>query len=304
MSYVQEEIASQPGMWRQAARAAVTFESALPRRGQRAVIVGCGTSLYMAEAWASAREAGGGGETDAFTPTETPGDRAYDVHVILSRSGTTTEAIRYARLHGDDARTVCVTGVPDSPLAEVCDDVVSLEFADERSLVQTRFATSALALLRAHCGEDIGVLASAAEDALQEPLPDEPAEMRQIVFLGHGMGVGVAREAALKLREAAGAWTEAYPATEFRHGPISAIGEATLVWAFCPTPASTVEAVRATGATWRQAMRDPMVELIVAQRLAVVLAERRGLDPDGPRHLTRSVILSDEDQGPDPSHRS
>ncbi len=36
---------------------------------------------------------------------------------------------------------------------------------------------------------------------------------------------------------------------------------------------------------------DPLADLIRAQRLAVALAESRGLDPDRPRNLTRSVVL-------------
>jgi fructoselysine-6-P-deglycase FrlB-like protein len=38
---------------------------------------------------------------------------------------------------------------------------------------------------------------------------------------------------------------------------------------------------------------DPLVQLVLAQRLAVALAAHRGLDPDRPRHLSRSVILAD-----------
>jgi fructoselysine-6-P-deglycase FrlB-like protein len=34
-----------------------------------------------------------------------------------------------------------------------------------------------------------------------------------------------------------------------------------------------------------------MAELVLIQRMAVELAEARGLDPDHPRHLTRSVVL-------------
>jgi len=36
---------------------------------------------------------------------------------------------------------------------------------------------------------------------------------------------------------------------------------------------------------------DPLAQLVLAQRLAVAMAERRGLDPDRPRHLARSVII-------------
>ena len=55
---------------------------------------------------------------------------------------------------------------------EPADDVVVLDFADERSVVQTRFATTALALLRAHLGEDTrAVVADARAAAITEPLP-------------------------------------------------------------------------------------------------------------------------------------
>ena len=293
MSYVLEEIGSQPQMWRRAAEVERAKGGRLPVAGQRAAIVGCGTSLFMAEAWAAAREQAGQGETDAFTPSEaTP--RRNDVVVALTRSGTTTEVLDYVKGLAGVTRTVAVTGTPASPIVELCDDTVLLEFADERSVVQTRFATTALALLRAHLGVDIGSLADAAEGALVEPLPVDPTVVRQFVFLGHGMGVGVAREAGLKLREAAGVWTEAYPSTEFRHGPISAIDAASVVWALSPAPVGLPEAVRDTGATFLQARRDPMVELVVAQRTAVALAESKGLDPDKPRHLSRSVILPPE----------
>ena len=50
--------------------------------------------------------------------------------------------------------------------------------------------------------------------------------------------------------------------------------------------------VAATGGPRQGEDRDPMAELVRAQRLAVPLAPARGLDPDRPRHLTRSVILA------------
>ena len=295
MAYVLEEIASQPGAWRRAAGVARTEAGRLPPPGHRVGIVGCGTSLFMAEAWAAARERAGLGETDAFTPSEALA-RDYDMVILLTRSGTTTEVNKYAEALPGRVRTLAITGTAASPIVQFCDDTLLLDFADEQSIVQTRFATSALALLRAHLGVDIAPLAELAEAALAEPLPVVPGAVRQYVFLGHGMGVGVAREAGLKIREAAGAWTEAYPITEFRHGPISAVDSASVVWAFDPAPAGLVEAVKATGATFLQSDRDPMVELVLAQRLAVALAEDKGLDPDQPRFLTRSVILPSQDE--------
>jgi fructoselysine-6-P-deglycase FrlB-like protein len=42
---------------------------------------------------------------------------------------------------------------------------------------------------------------------------------------------------------------------------------------------------------------DPLASLVLAQRTAVALAAARGLDPDRPRHLTRSIVLSERDAG-------
>ena len=76
-------------------------------------------------------------------------------------------------------------------------------------------------LLRAHLGIDTTPAAAAAEDVLERPLPVDPGSFDRFHFLGRGWTVGLAYEAALKLREAARAWSEAYPAMEYRHGPIA-----------------------------------------------------------------------------------
>jgi fructoselysine-6-P-deglycase FrlB-like protein len=79
---------------------------------------------------------------------------------------------------------------------------------------------------------------------------------------------------------------------EYRHGPISVAGPRSVVWALGAVDAGVLEAAAATGATVVGGELDPMAELIVIQRMAVALADHRGLDPDRPRHLTRSVVLS------------
>ena len=50
---------------------------------------------------------------------------------------------------------MAITAVPDAPVARAADEVIDLGFADEESVVQTRFATTELALLRAHLGHRI-----------------------------------------------------------------------------------------------------------------------------------------------------
>jgi CRISPR-associated protein Cas5a/b/c len=291
VSEIEREIATQPACWREAADKAASLDDVLPVAGGRVAAVGCGTSLFMGQAYASLREALGRGETDAFPASEAPLERRYDTTVTISRSGTTTEVQEYLRA-ANRLHRVAIVGVPDTPIAATADAVVALEFADERSVVQTRFATSALALLRAHLGQDLEPVIAQGEAATDVELPIEPTEHSHYVFLGKGWGAAMANEAALKLREAAQAFTESYPAMEFRHGPISVAGPNSVVWAVGPVDAGVLEDAASTGATVVGGARDPMAELIVIQRAAVTLAKGRGLDPDHPRHLTRSVVLS------------
>lgn len=295
MAFVEEEIRSQPQCWRLAAELAAGGQTraALPPAGARVAIIGCGTSLFMAQACAWLREQAGAGETDAFPASELPAARHYDHVVALTRSGTTTEVLRaLAQLRATPVTAITTSG--ERPVARLATGTVALPFADERAIVQTRFATSALALWRAWLGEDVGALADASAPALALPLPHGVLEAQRITFVGSGWGVGIAREAALKCREAAQLWTEAYPAMELRHGPISVLDEHSLVWIFGAAPEGLVGDVRATGAGVASfADEDPMVALIRAQSTAVAIAVRRGLDPDRPRNLTRAVELPD-----------
>ncbi|WP_329255067.1 sugar isomerase [Actinoallomurus sp. NBC_01490] len=288
--HVEAEIDSQPSCWRQAAERLPGVREALPRDGDRVAVFGCGTSLYMAKAYAALREAKGLGVTDAFAASELPPgrEREYDRHVAITRSGTTTEVLRAIERLPETAATTAITAVPDAPIPDGTRTVV-LEFADERSVVQTRFATSALALLRASLGDPVPD--ADATRALGEPLAPEWLEAEQITFLGRGWTVGLADEAALKAREAAQLWTESYPAMEYRHGPISIAQPGRLTWMFGPAPDGLAEDVAAAGAAYAASDLDPMAHLIVAQRLAVARARARGLDPDRPRSLTRSVVL-------------
>ena len=114
---------------------------------------------------------------------------------------------------------------------------------------------------------------------------------QQCAFLGRGWSVGLAQEAALKSREAAQFWSEAYPAMDYRHGPISIAQPGRLVWALGDVPPGLEAEVVARGATWVHHDMDAMAALVVAQRFAVELALSRGLDPDHPRALTRAVVL-------------
>jgi fructoselysine-6-P-deglycase FrlB-like protein len=287
----ESEIASQPDCWRRAISLLPEVAGMLPAAGERVAVVGCGTSWFIAQSYAVAREAAGQGETDAFAASEMPAGRRYDRLIALSRSGTTTEVLRLLGASGGRQPTLAITADAGTPIAAAADALITLDFADEESVVQTRFATTELALLLAHLGTDIEPVARAAERVLGEPLPAALTGGRQYTFLGAGWTCGLASEAALKLRESAGMWSEAYPAMEFRHGPIAVTGPGSIVWMLGQAPDGLAAQVEAAGGLMWQATEHPLAELVRAHRVAVAVARAAGLDPDRPRNLTRSVIL-------------
>jgi fructoselysine-6-P-deglycase FrlB-like protein len=291
MSYLTDEIASQPGCWSRAIEMAGSAGMALPGPGERVAAIGCGSSLNVARCYAALREAAGQGETDAFPASEVPA-RRYDRLVYISRTGTTTEVLGALRAAPRDTPATAITADPDAPLAREARHVVLLDFADERSVVSSRFITSSIVLLRAQLGTDVRSLPAEAEREVARPLPPELAERAEFTFLGCGWAAPVADEAALKLREASRTWAESYPAMEYRHGPISVSDENTVVWALGEVPSDLLADAGRTGATVIASDADPLVALIGAQRLAAALAERKGIDPDQPRALSRSVILT------------
>lgn len=289
-TFVEPELASQPSTWRAVAALAPSFADALPKWGERVAVVGCGTSWFIAMSYAVHREQDGHGVTDAFAGSEYPIGRDYDRIIAISRSGTTTEIITLLGVL-EGVETVLITAVADSPATVDATHVIALPFADEQSVVQTRFATTVLSLLRANLGHDIEALAQDAERALQIPI-DDILGAEQVTFIGRGPAIGLTFEAALKTREAAQFWAESYPAMDYRHGPISIAQPGRLVWSLGAAPEGLVDDVAATGATYVEHDLDPQAGLIVVHRFAVAKALALGLDPDRPRSLTRSVILA------------
>ncbi|WP_307815742.1 SIS domain-containing protein [Myceligenerans indicum] len=288
----EHEIRSQPEVWARAIGAAADGASVLGRPGEQVVVLGCGTSAFVAESLAVLRERAGHGRTDAAYASEwTPG-RPYDRVVAISRSGTTSEVLEALSSVPEGTVKAAVVGVAGTPVAEAADETLVLDFADEESVVQTRFPTSVLALARAGLGEDLTSVLEQAAGVLDAPLPVDPSRFDHFVFLGRAWSYGLAQEAALKIREAAQAWSESYPALDYRHGPVAVARETSLVTLFGAADPVLAADIGATGATVHHQDLDPLVQLVQAQRLAVELAVARELDPDAPRHLTRSVVLN------------
>jgi fructoselysine-6-P-deglycase FrlB-like protein len=194
---------------------------------------------------------------------------------------------------GTSSPVTAITAEHGAPVAEHAATTVVLDFADEQSVVQTVFATTTLMLLRASLGRPAPRAIEAATQVLagEHPLAAAVDAASQFSFIGQGWAAGIASEAALKMREAARAWTESYPQMEYRHGPISIAEPGRVVWVFGDPVPGLLDDLATTGATVVNDELDPVADLVRAQLLAVRLAVGQGFDPDHPRHLTRAVVL-------------
>src|SRR5262245_27434686 len=163
-SLVAGEIADQPAAWRRAAALSATKPPFQPRA--RVALVGCGSSWHAASAIAALREQAGGGETDAYAASEARLERDYARVIAISRSGRTSELLSaIERVHAG-VEKLALVGDPASPVAAACDDAVDFAFADDRSVVQTRFVTSVVAFGRAALGARLDDAISDARAAL------------------------------------------------------------------------------------------------------------------------------------------
>src|SRR4051812_32355280 len=178
MNETSAEIASQPAVWaRAASELTEPARRELAAPGERMLILGCGTSWFVAQCIAELRESAGLGETDAVCASEYVPRRRYDRVVAISRSGTSTEVLDALRQVPAGAHRVAITAVPGMPIDALAESRLLLDFADEGSVVQTRFPTTVLALARAAFGADLGTLVDDGKAALTAELPADPADI-------------------------------------------------------------------------------------------------------------------------------
>jgi glucosamine--fructose-6-phosphate aminotransferase (isomerizing) len=256
MSHTYDEIKGQPDAWAATLPAAREAWSRIAPEltlepGLRLLLVGCGTSLYLAQAAAQAMQEVTGHQAAAvpgsevfLSPASTIPAGAPVLAFVISRSGETSEAILAAEhLARAGAAVVAVTCRPQSPLARAAAHVVGLPHADERSVVMTQSFTSMLLALQAIAAAiagdaalaaqldrlpELGRTGMAAAEATAEQL-GRNLELESFIFLGLGPSYGLAQEATLKLKEMTQLVCEAYNPLEFRHGPISVVRPGTAV---------------------------------------------------------------------------
>jgi len=179
-----------------------------------------------------------------------------------------------------------VTGAPESPLAELADEVVVCAPEIEQSWCHTASYTAAVAALAAMRGEDVSWLPGAVADALAGPRFPVSEHERWLV-VGAGRDWPTAQEVVLKLREGVHVAAEGWQTEQLLHGHLAAVDEHVRAFVLegrgraAERAREVVAALEALGAPVTLVpTRHPVVDIVAFQLLTVDLAEARGIDPD------------------------
>jgi glutamine---fructose-6-phosphate transaminase (isomerizing) len=230
----------------------------------------------------------------------------------------TMEALRKA-----GALTVAAVNVSGSPLADACEFELPLVAGPELSVAATKSYIAMLSIsaqLVAHWQKDAELLA--ALKTLPEALRaagkldwsnavEELRGVERMIVIGRGLGLAIAQEAALKLKETSGIQAEAFSSAEVRHGPMELIDRDYPLLVFAPrgpeqagllqlardmqargarvllaAPADVPEATLPLAITAHAAL-DPIAAILSFYVMAAGLAAARGRNPDAPRHLNK-----------------
>jgi glutamine---fructose-6-phosphate transaminase (isomerizing) len=274
-------------------------------------------------------------------------DPVLDEHSLvigIAQSGETADtlaAVRFAKDMG--AMVVAITNVVGSSITRDADAVLFTHAGPEIGVAATKTFLAqlvALNLFALYLAQERGVMDAEkigetidAMRALPEQIEEvltlqgevhraakRYAQAKDFIFIGRGVGMAVALEGALKLKEISYIHAEGYAAGELKHGAIALIEENVPVVAILTGTAlyekmlGNVQEVRARGAETiliaprndararslanemfemptTKPLLTPILDTVPLQMLAYFIAKERGLSPDKPRNLAKSVTV-------------
>ncbi len=266
-----------------------------------------------------------------------------DVVLAISQSGETADtinAVKHAKRQG--AKVISVTNVVGSTMSKLSDYTIYTYAGPEYGLAATKtflVQVACLSLLSLDLSLMRGSLSDGEVKTLREGLMNTPyvvdrtikrqdrvvrdvayqfANKQSFLFLGRGISTATAMEGALKLKETAYIHAEAYPAGEFRHGPMALIEPGFPVIIIAPPDetydrlvknlgevkvhqAKIISVVQEDDSEVRALsdhaisipetapMFSPITFVVPLQLFAYFVAFRRGYNPDKPRYLVKAV---------------
>ena len=308
-------------------------------------IVACGTSYYAGRYAAQLFEelSGVRATVEIASEYEFGAGRIPDrtLVVAVTQSGETADTLRAVRRANDaGARTFAVTNTLGSTVTREVDGTAFIRAGPEIGVAATKtFASqvATLAMLAVAVGRDRGALAAADARSVLEDLQGLPGAVQQVLdaedqvreaakeyqdseaffFVGRALGVPVALEGALKLKEISYDHAEGFAAGELKHGPLALVTPKTPVLAVLTDGARANETMNnVTEAQTRGApalgcvsdgaeydtldvdftvpdvgIVEPLVANVYLQLFAYHVANEKGRPIDKPRNLAKSVTV-------------
>ena len=325
----EREIREQPEVWERIARSDAATQLARAFEGE-IILIGSGSSLFAAQLGAIALRRRGM-SAHALAASEARGDnRAYQERTIvaISQSGRSTDIMTALDvLH--PKRTIALTNSSESPLAQRADLTIDVLAGPEHAIPASKSVSSTIAILLSaasllggdrtrdpeiliRTAQTIATwLAGAGVEAVVRAAVAIAAR-HDVMVLGTDYGAPIAREAALKFKEATYLHAEGFEAGEFRHGSAAMVDTSSVVLGIMDH-----DAVEIVGQPLREAHRTgalryaigtttvdgiarlgPVVDdpyntlawLVTVQMLALHVARARGIDADRPRGLTKAIV--------------
>ena len=326
----------------------IDFDPALLRALDKVYIVACGTShhagmvaKYATEHWA---KVGVEAEIASEFRYRDPILTRQTLVVAISQSGETADTIaaaEYAKAQG--ARVVAVTNIVGSTLARTADAVIYTRAGLEVAVASTKAFTTqivALGVLALYLAQErrqmfaeecrdvldrLSALPAAMERVLEQEeaiaeLAGRFADASYVMFIGRQVGLPIALEGALKLKEISYIHAEGFAAGEMKHGPIALIDQGGPVVALATDGhvkskvVSNMQEVKARGAVVLAVATEgdtevkvhadhvvyvpdvhellyPVLTVLPLQLLGYHMAVQLGRDVDQPRNLAKTVTV-------------
>jgi len=246
--------------------------------------------------------------------------------IAISQSGETADtlqAIKFAKKHG--AKILAITNVVGSSITRVADETVYMNAGPEIGVAATKTFTSQLAVVYklAFPEKDFSYVADEIARVMEETgeKAKETAQKlkfaKSVFFIGRGICMPIAYEGALKFKEISYIHGEAYAGGELKHGPLSLIEKGVPVIALVQRDETyekmigSIKEVKARGAhviaitdskeiekvadeaivIECEKTLSPFYFIIPLQLIAYYTSVERGINPDKPRNLAKSVTV-------------
>jgi len=243
--------------------------------------------------------------------------------LVISQSGASPDLLAMAEAaRNSGAFVVALVNAPGSPLASLADEVVELRAGPETSVAATKsFITSLTATVQIlsqwQNDDTLSTALAGTPELLQAAWAcdwtaaiDAIADAQDLFVLGRGLGLGIAYEAALKLKEVCNLHAEAFSSAEVLHGPVTIARDDFPVLVLAQNDASlpgitevvdglaqrnvkliTVGVRHDRSLNLPSPQGHPVIEPILRiqsfYRMANALSIRLGLDPDNPPYLRK-----------------